>query len=127
MSEPQRIANLLSLPGPVRYEHFIKRVADTQRVWGLFSDGWALARRDDGASVFPVWPSPEFAVLCASGDWAGFQAKDIPIADFLDELLPRLREEGVRPGIFYTPTGQGVLPEYERLIDDLQAELAKYE
>jgi hypothetical protein len=127
MSEPQRIMSLLSQPGPIRYEHFIKRAADTQHVWGLFSDGWALARRDDGAQVFPVWPSPELAALCASGDWAGYQPRDIPIADFLDELLPQLKKDGVYPGIFYTPTGQGVLPEHQQLTDDLHAELAKYE
>jgi hypothetical protein len=40
---PKQMEAVLALPGPKRFQHFIKVVADWQEVWGLYRDGWALA------------------------------------------------------------------------------------
>ncbi len=39
---------VLALPREERYAHFVKRVADTEQVWGLYNNGWASAATDDG-------------------------------------------------------------------------------
>jgi hypothetical protein len=70
---PRGIEAVLALPGPKRYAHFIKVAADQDKVWGLFSDGWALAGTEDGKEVFPLWPAREYAELCASGLWADYE------------------------------------------------------
>jgi hypothetical protein len=38
---PKQIEAVVALPGSERYSHFIKQVADSREVWGLFKDGWA--------------------------------------------------------------------------------------
>lgn len=123
---PKQIEVVLSLPGPLRYEHFIKQVTDTEEVWGLYKDGWALAAQSDGNEIFPVWPAKEYASLCAKNEWEGFEPTEFSLEDFIEELLPKLREANIIPGIFYTPENTGVTPEIDQLIYDLQEESKKY-
>lgn len=110
----------------MRYDHFIKVVADRQLAWGLFAEGWALAATDEGAPVFPVWPAEEYAALCAVGDWAEYTPKEIDVEDLLEGLLPSLNERKVVLGIFSTPANKGVIPEISIFEADLRNELAKF-
>jgi len=123
---PKQIEAVLSLPAPRRYDHFVKQVADSDEVWGLYNDGWALASTDDGAPTFPMWPAREYAAMCATKDWAAFQPKSIPLEQFIDEFLPDLETKGILPSVFYTPEGLGVNASTMQLIEDLREELKKY-
>jgi hypothetical protein len=123
----RQITAVLAMPGKDRYRHFIKKIADSETVWGLFSDGWALAGTDDGAEVFPLWPAQEYAALCAVGAWDGYAPKSFTVDELLDDLLPMLENDGVLPGIFYTPQDKGVTPAIDLLRSDLKSELANYE
>ncbi len=118
---------MLRLDGPARFRHFVKRVADAECAWGLWSDGWALLANDAGTPVFPLWPAPEYAERCCTGDWAEFEATSIPLEELLDELLPSLAKHGTVPGIFPTPGGQSVLPGIEALTAALREELTRYQ
>ena len=118
---------VLALPGPKRYEHFIKVVCDWQKLWGLYKDGWALAATDNGQGVFPIWPAKEYAEICAIDEWAGYEPKSFSLEDFLDELLPNLKDDNMLPGIFYTPGNKGVTPEIDALVSDLKIELQNYQ
>ncbi len=126
MSSEQKIEALLSLPAPERYDYFIKRVAELETVWGLYQDGWALAATDDGRSIFPVWSERQFAELCATRDWAGYEPAEIPLQDFIEELLPKLQADGVELGVFYTPNDRSVVPRFQQVIDDINHELERY-
>ena len=119
--------SILKLPGAERYAHFIKRVCDSEEAWGLFDDGWALAETDRGQKVLPLWPASEYAALCATGDWARFQPRAIPLKDLLDEVLPSLEEKEVLPDIFFTPQSWGVTPDTALLRTDLERELTRYQ
>lgn len=123
---PKQMAAVLALPGAKRFEHFIKIIADQQIVWGLYRDGWALAAADDGAAVFPLWPAREYAEVCASGEWSGYEPRSITLSDFLETLLPKLQMDGVLPGVFFTPARKGVTPSADELKSALEAELQKY-
>jgi hypothetical protein len=123
---PKQMEAVLALPGAKRFEHFIKVVADWQEVWGLYQDGWALAAADDGATVFPLWPAKEYAQVCALNEWKGFEPRPISLGDFTEVLLPKLKLEGVLPGVFFTPTSKGVTPPVDELMAALQAELQNY-
>jgi hypothetical protein len=118
---------VLRLDGAARYQHFIKRVADSQTAWGLWHDGWALMQDDSGAEVFPLWPAREYAEASRTGDWAEYEPEQIDLADLIDELLPGLAMRSVLPGIFPTPRGKGVTPTVEELASALRAEMKKYE
>lgn len=122
----KQIESMIALSGPKRYEHFVKVVADWEEVWGLYQDGWALAETDDGQKVFPVWPAKEYAALCAKKEWAGYEPESFSLADFMDELLPNLKNDGVLLGVFYTPLDKGVTPTVDLMLEDLNQELENY-
>jgi len=122
-----KIEAILALPGPKRYAHFIKVAADQRCVWGLFSDGWALAGTDSGSQVFPLWPGREYAERSVSGLWAGYEPREIDLDTLFERLLPRLAESATLAGIFPTPEDKGVTPELDQLEADLRNELARIE
>ena len=123
---PKQMEAVLALPGIKRFEHFIKVIADWQEVWGLYQDGWALAAADDGTTVFPLWPAKEYAQVCAANEWAGYEPRSISLSDLTEILLPKLKLDGVLPGVFFTPTSKGVTPSVDELKSALEAELQNY-
>lgn len=52
----KQIDAVIALEGTKRYKHFIKVIADTQEVWGLYKDGWALAGTEDNQKYFQCGP-----------------------------------------------------------------------
>lgn len=126
MNEKQ-IEAVTKLPAPKRYAHTIKTIADKERAWGLYSDGWALFSTDDGKPVFPIWPEREYAALLAHADWAEFSPRAIEIDELLEEFLPGFKEGETLLGIFPTPEQRGVIPAITVFEEDLRTELSRYE
>jgi hypothetical protein len=127
LSTPSGFDAVLRLDGPKRHSHFVKRVVDEERAWGLWKDGWALMEDDGGQQVFPLWPAREYAERCAVAAWAGYVPEEIELDDLLSELLPKLGERGVLAGVFPTPSGKGVTVTATELISALEAEKQNYE
>lgn len=125
--DSKEIEALISSSGEKRYTYFVKRVADSENVWGLYDDGWALASTDDGILVFPVWSAKEYATLCKKGEWTNYEPKSFSLEEFLTELLPNLKTDGMVPGVFYTPDSNGVTLSAEQLLEDIKNELSKYD
>ena len=123
----KEIQAVLLLDGPARFAHFIKRVADANVAWGLWKDGWALMADDDNATVFPLWPAPEYAKLHKHGALVDHEPRAIPVESLLNELVPKLKEQGIRPAVFPTPKGKGVIPTVEELVASIRQELGNYE
>ncbi|MBD8657495.1 DUF2750 domain-containing protein [Oxalobacteraceae sp. CFBP 13730] len=121
----QQLAAVVTLAGPERYEYFIRCAAEAREVWGLYQDGWALAKTDDGTLVFPMWPANEYATLCAEFEWDGYDAQAFSLEELIEELLPQLEEDSVLPGVFYTPGDKGITPTVAQLIGDLEDELRR--
>lgn len=122
----KEIQAVLRLDGPARFNHFVKGVVDSEVAWGLWKDGWALMKNDDGTQVFPLWPAREYAQLHRTGNWSEYEAREIPLADLLDELVSKLMQAGVLPGVFPTPQGKGVTPTPNELAASLRKELENY-
>ena len=123
----KQIEAVIALPGPRRYAHFVKVVADQRRAWGLYSDGWALAGTSEEIPVFPLWPAREYAALCAAGEWSQYEPREIDLDDLFERLLPSLKERKTSLGIFYTPSDKGVLPTIEQFEKDLHTEIERIE
>lgn len=118
--------NVLRLPASKRYEYFIKKVSDSEEVWGLYGNGWATAQDNDGSIVIPFWPKKEFAQFCAKGSWEEYLPKSIGLEDFLDKWLPGMLKDNYKPAIFYTDNDQGIVVETDRLKNDIEEELENY-
>ena len=116
-----RMQAVLRLPAARRYSYFLQRVAESGVVWGLDGEGWALALDEAGRDVLPLWPAPEFAAICATRLWSGFQPRAIKLQVLLENVLPQLAEEGMPVGVFFTPEGHGHPVSARELIDALNA------
>ena len=73
-----------------------------------------------------LWPAKEYAAVCAINEWKGFDPRAISLSDLMEVLLPRLKRDGVLPGVFFTPSSKGGTPSVDELILALEAELQKY-
>ena len=106
----KEIAAVSRLAGPARYRHAVKRIVDWEVAWGLWRDGWAIMETDEGAQqVLPFWPATEYAERHREGSWIAYEPRAIPLTELLDELLPRMIELGIKPGVFPLPGGRGVV------------------
>jgi hypothetical protein len=117
--DTQHVQAIVMLPGPQRYAYFVKRVVESGVVWSLFRQGWALARKEDGTLVFPLWPEREFAAICADYEWTGYAPQSFGLDELLNELLPQLEGDGIATGVFYTPGARDVMPTAGLLLRDL--------
>mgnify|MGYP005752461065 CR=1 FL=1 len=122
----KQIEAVLALPAAKRYDHFIKLVADWQELWGLYNDGWAMAATESGEPVFPMWPAEEYAARCIAEQWIGYLPEKFSLDELQTELLPKLKKDGILPGVFFLPSDKGITPTVDELQNDLKAELDKY-
>lgn len=115
-----------ALDGPARYDYFVRRTADENRVWSLWSQGWVLAGESNGRQVVPVWPHAQFAEMCAQGVWVGHEAREIEMDAWLNRWLPGIKRDDRLIAVFPTADDKGVVVESERLAFDLANELQNY-
>jgi len=123
MIDAEQVKAVVRMAAPQRYEYFVKRVASSGTVWGLYRNGWALAKKDDGTLVFAMWPDEEFARLCAEFEWEGYEPHAFSLDELLGELLPQLQQDGLVAGIFRTPGSKGVMATPGLLRVDIEDEL----
>lgn len=117
--DARHLQTVVMLPGPQRYAYFVEHAVESGVVWSLFRQGWALAKKDDGTMVFPLWPAREFAALCADYEWTGYAPVSFALDELLDDLLPQLEGDGIATGVFYTPGARDVMPAAGLLRRDL--------
>lgn len=119
---------VFALPGPDRYDHFVKRVADWEEVWGLASEGgWVMAGDSDGRQCMPFWPHAAYAEAMAAEEWRDSRPKAIGLSEFLTKWLPGMAKDGLDVAVFPTPDQKGVVVDPLRLKRDLEREYAQYD
>jgi hypothetical protein len=116
---------LINKSANIRYEYFIKRVVDSELVWGLYQNGWTVTEDDNGNKLLPLWPNKDFAKHCAIGEWENCSVRSMDLYECIDEFLMQLKNDGYKPSIFYNNYDSAVL-EVDVLIEDLKSELDKY-
>lgn len=121
------IDTVIGMSKEERYDYFIKKTADFGLVWGLYSDGWALAGDEDKNIIIPFWPAKEYAQLCARDQWEEYTTESIEIHNFIGLYLDELRTNKILPGIFYTPGDTGIITSYDRIKCDIERELERIE
>ncbi len=124
----QEFENVMNLPGPRRYEYFVKRTADWEELWTLRGeDGFVLVGDDEGSEYVPVWPHRRYAEACATDEWAGLQPEAIALHDWLEVWIPGMTRDSRSVAVFPLPKGQGVVVSPERLKEDLEGEISLLE
>lgn len=108
-----------------RYEYFVKKVVDSEVIWGLNNGGWAMTLDDKGESQIPFWPSKEFALFCATDEWENYIPQPIDLHEFLDEWLPGMAKDNYNASIFFNKRDSAILSSLV-LEGDLREELNKY-
>ena len=107
-----------------RFEHFVKRVADWEEVWGLKNGkGWVLLATPDGEEVAPFWPHPDYAQACAVDEWEDCAPALIGLAAFLERWVPGLARDGRFVSVFATPGSPGILAAADVLKKALEEEI----
>ena len=91
----KELDSLIKQPSNIRYEYFIKKVADYEEVWGLYDNGWATAQDDFGNMLIPFFPRKEFAEYCAVNEWNNFKAVPIDLNEFIENWLVGMRKDRV--------------------------------
>lgn len=109
-----------------RYEYLLKKVADQEAIWSLWSNGWALAGDNAGQEAVPVWPHPAYAAACAKDKWQGFEPKQIELDAWMQRWLPGIKRDGRLVAVFPSPDDKGVVVGADFLAQDLNEELEKY-
>ncbi|WP_186038433.1 DUF2750 domain-containing protein [Burkholderia gladioli] len=125
-AHPKKIENVLALGPEARRDYFVRKVADSEVVWGLRDSGWATGEVA-GHTVVPFWPEAEFAVLCAKEEWDGFKPEPIPLGDFISRWLTGMALDARLCVIFPTPAGKGVNMDPGSLRQMIDDELKQYE
>jgi hypothetical protein len=124
----KHFASVLRLSGPDRYEYCVKRIADWGRVWGLQAEGeWVSAQDDNKTELFPIWPHPLFAEMCAHAQWAGTEPSSIDVHEWLEHWTADLIKGHRLVSVLPSPQGQGVPVPPDRFHQDLRIELARIE
>lgn len=98
---------------------FVATALAQQQVWSLRDEeGWALAisEEDEDQLVMPFWTSAAAAAECAQDEWDGFEVTEIPLAEFTDDWLPGMSEDGYAVGLDWEADATGAAVEPELLL-----------
>jgi hypothetical protein len=94
---------ILNRPAEKRLVYFYSMVATDEQVWLLRDEmGDLLLLEDDGDYSFllPVWPSRSFAEMEAANLEESYEAFNLPLSIFLDDLLVDIENDGGATAIF---------------------------
>ncbi len=122
---PKAIENILNLKPFDRYQYFIRKIADWEKVYTLvFLNGnYAMSIVDD-KKLFPLWSAREFAELSKTGDWQECEILELDFND-LEKLFDYIGEYNFLINVFPTDT-TGFVVTLEEFSRDLGTELEQY-
>src|SRR5688572_11009930 len=93
----------------IRYEYFIKKVVDSEEVWGLYNEGWATADDCEGNVCLPFFPKMEFAQAQTIDEWSNYKPESIDIYEFIEEWLSGMEKDNIKASIFPNGTNTAIL------------------
>ncbi len=65
-------------------------------MFALYQDGWALCATPTGQRAFAMWQNKSLAKLLIKDNWANYQVQEISLKDFIEKVIPFLRQEATR-------------------------------
>ncbi|OTG90404.1 DUF2750 domain-containing protein [Acinetobacter sp. ANC 3813] len=102
------------------YKQFIEAMVAQAGLMALYQDGWALCATPTGQKAFAVWKNKSLAKLLIKDNWANYEVQEITLKDFVEKVIPFLRENNTSVSMDLTPEGQNILVAPEKLLLDLK-------
>ncbi|OTG73966.1 hypothetical protein B9T26_07410 [Acinetobacter sp. ANC 4169] len=102
------------------YKQFVETIVGQGYVHALYDDGWALCATPTGQRAFAIWQTKGLAKLLVKDNWANYQIQEISLKDFVEKVIPFLRQENTSVSMDLTPEGQNVLVAPEKLLVDIK-------
>jgi len=110
-----------------RYKYFLKRVADTARMYTLVNGDNEYALSEvKGNYVFSLWPFRVYALLSIVGEWNNYQVKEITLDEFENEVIDFIEENKYLINVFTVDSKAGFIVNLIEFARDLSDELKKY-
>lgn len=111
-----------------RYKYFIKKVADSEKMFTLVDnfENYLISTLEKN-KLFPLWSSEEFAFNCIVDGWANAKIKEISVNDFLNEISDFILNNNYIVNVFPLTYTTGFIVTNEEFIRDLKVELENYE
>lgn len=123
-----KIENIKSLTSEDRFNYFIRKSADFEKVWGSYGEnGWLHLSTKEGTKLFPLWPEEVFSADYNTNHQYNFSPKEIDLYYFLDKWITGLEKDNIELLIFPIDKGDGVMITPSDLKKLLQEELEQYE
>ncbi|GGB44375.1 DUF2750 domain-containing protein [Fictibacillus barbaricus] len=94
---------ILNRPAEKRLVYFYSMVATDEQVWLLRDENGDLLLLEDNEDcsfLLPVWPSRSFAEMEAANLEESYEAFNLPLSIFLDDLLVDIENDGGATAIF---------------------------
>ena len=105
------------------YKQFVESMVTSAGVIALYQDGWALCATPTGQKAFAIWRNTSLAKLVIKDNWANYEPQFIGLKDFVEKVIPFLRQEHTTLSLDLTPEGQNILVAPEKLLIDLKSYL----
>ncbi|WP_343321132.1 DUF2750 domain-containing protein [Sphingobacterium multivorum] len=123
----KEIESVVKLTPFDRYKYFLKRVADTERMYTLVNGNNEYALSEvKGNYVFSLWPFREYALLSIVGEWDNYQVKEITLDQFENEVIDFIEENKYLINVFTVDSKAGFIVNLIEFARDLSDELKKY-
>ena len=122
------IKNVSILEPFKRYNYFLKKIADNEKIYSLENDEgeWALSTVKE-YSLYPLWSAREFALKCCIDGWSKFFVKEMPLQHFIDVVLVKISQESLLLNVFPIGGTTGFVVKPDEFVRDITEELKNYE
>lgn len=102
------------------YKNFIESLVAQGGIFALYQEGWALCATPTGQRAFATWQSQGLAKLLIKDNWENYKIQEISLKDFVEKVIPYLRQESTTVSLDLTPEGQNILVAPEKLLLDIK-------
>lgn len=123
-----QLESVIKLDPFKRYQYFIKRIADSEKIFVLKDKHGALALSEiEGNILLPLWSNSEYVEICKVEDWKDYKIVEIKFNVLQNEIFPLIEKENYLINVFPLQNVTGFIVNLEEFTRDLQQELKKYE
>ena len=106
---PERYQQVLNFDANQRLKYLLKSLANEKQLWLLVDDIGCVMLNTDDEDCVPIWPSEEFALGWATGDWQHCKAQSVTLKEWQQRWIPGLIEDELSLAVFPNEKEEGVV------------------